>query len=339
MFSSLNLVVPKLNASDRQLFEQLDSYDQLETKEEKLERAITLFNLDASQTIIKFLARESTSQTAFSYTLWLIDCGGVSLDWIYDVAYTISTTPIRHEILLETIFANSKKLDQLDLLVITTATEAKLKLIKLDEFNQKELANKLNQKNQELAISLLLWFLSLNKIASVDLNYLSEILQRVSKTGDDQPTAAQTLTPTAVPTALKAPVSNHALELTLEDRLIALNLEFGGTEEEFLTRTLDNFLFKKVTDSDSGAEMVTFRPGFEVMQFFSNGREQEERPVKISSTKTWTPGIYAIRRQGDELKVMKLPGNDYFEIFPQGPDPYLRAITIWSMLRQDNSQA
>lgn len=335
MFSSLNLVVPKLNASDRQLFEQLDSYEQLETKEEKLERAIALLNLDASQTIIKFLARESTSQTAFSYTLWLIDCGGVSLDWIYDVAYTISTTPIRHEILLETIFSNSKKLDQLDRLVITTATEAKLKLIKLDDLNLKELANKLNQNNQELAISLLIWFLSFNKIGSVDLNYLSEILQRVSKTGDDQSPSAQTLTPASLPADLKASISN----LTLEDRLIALNLKFGGTEEEFLTRTLDNFLFRKVTTSDSGADMVTFRPGFEVIQFFSNGREQEERPVKISSTKTWTPGIYAIRRQGDELKVMKLPGNDYFEIFPQGPDPYLRAITIWSMLRQDNSQA
>jgi hypothetical protein len=335
-----------LDPRDKQLFECLDQYVRAESKEQRLKNVIDLLVLDKTQTILKLLSRESSSQTAFSFTLWLIDGDVVSLDWIYDMVYTISTSDFNHVVDLSNLYVSVKKLNSKDASDLVSCSENLLRRIRLDDLNMKDLAFGLDR---DIAVSLLIWFLSFKKIAVIDLNYIAEISQKISKssqgnqedaTEDSQSTPAEAQG--EQPQASKASQREHReLEertsfknLSMEDMLVLLNLKLGGTEEDILTRALDHFLFKKVQDANTGAEKVDFRPSIKVSQYFHDGKEKKELLMPVRSTKSWLPGVYCISKGPDELKIMRLPANDYFEFLPDGPDPYLRALTIWSTLNQ-----
>lgn len=332
MFNSKDAVIAKLSPRNKQLLELLKTYPELVSKEEKSQRIVDLLAQDKSQTILKFLAREAASQTAFSYTLWLINADLVNLDWIYDMVYTISTNPTRHDCDFKSIYESSKKLDFIDLSMIVTETEKYLNLIKLDDLDIHTLVLNLDQ---EMAISLLTWFLIFNKVANVDLNYISEISKNLNQTqakaSDAEALSDLQMPPSFVALDTDLEPAQAFSDYDLEDRLIALNLRLGGIEEEVLTRTLDNFIFTKNIDPVSGVERVVFRPRIKVMQYLYDGKERQAVAMKVSSSKTWVPGVYFIQQGEDELFVMRLPGNDYYEVLSEGPDPYLRALTISSM--------
>jgi hypothetical protein len=339
MFKSKDSAIAKLSSRDQQLLELIKTYASIEDKEEKAQRVIALLGLDKTQTILKYLSREISSQTAFSFTLWLIDAGQVSLNWIYDMVYTISTHPMQHEIDLNKIYENTKKLDVLDLSIIITETEDYLEAIKLDDLNIKDLANSLDEG---LALSMLTWFLTFKKVASVDLSYISEISKNINKAEASSVDTAEDAqlklaSPQAQPvSAISEIESNKSFaDYTFEDMLFALNLRLGGSEEQLLPRTLDNFLFKKAVDPITGSEKVVFRPGLKATRYVNNGKERKTVNVNVSSTKTWSPGVYLVQNQEDEIMITRLPGNAYFEVLPDGPDPYLRALTILSMSSAD----
>jgi hypothetical protein len=345
-------IIPRLDLldlKDKQLFEYLDQYTRTESKEQRLKIVVDLLILDKTQTVLKHLSRESSSQTAFSFTLWLIDGDVVSLDWIYDMVYTISTGDFNHVVDLSNLYVSAKKLNSQDASDLVSCSESLLRKIRLDDLNMKDLAFGLDR---DVAVSLLIWFLSFKKIAVIDLNYIAEISQKISRNsqgnqGDDaedsQSVSEEVQNPK--PQASKVNQREHReLEertsfknLSMEDMLVLLNLKLGGTEENILTRALDHFLFKKVQDADTGVEKVDFRPLIKVSQYFHDGKEKKELPMQVRSTKSWLPGVYCITKGADELKIMRLPANDYFEFLPDGPDPYLRALTIWSTLNQGNS--
>ncbi len=332
MFNSKDSAIAKLSSRDQQLLNLIKTYSDIEDKSEKSQRVINLLCLDKTQTILKYLSREITNQTAFSFTLWLIDADRVGLDWMYDMAYAISTNPMQHDIDLNKIYESTKRLDVLDLTIIITETEGYLEQIKLDELNVKDLANSLDEG---LALSLLTWFLTFKKVASVDLSYISEISKTIHKaepalTEELAPSQSETVAPQAQSlSAIGEIESNKSFaDYTFEDMLFALNLRLGGSEEQLLPRTLDNFLFKKVVDSNASSEKVVFRPGLKVTKYLYDGKKRQMAKVNVCSTKTWSPGVYLIQKGEDEVKVTRLPGNDYFEVLPDGPDPYLRALTI-----------
>ncbi|MBW4551500.1 MAG: hypothetical protein KME35_10370 [Aphanocapsa sp. GSE-SYN-MK-11-07L] len=339
MFNSKDSAIAKLSSRDQQLLNLIKTYPDIEDKAEKSQRVTQLLCLDKTQAILKYLSREITSQTAFSFTLWLIDAERVSLNWIYDMAYTISTNPTQHDIDLSKIYESTKKLDVLDLTIIITETEDGLAEIKLDKLNVKDLANSLDEG---LALSMLTWFLTFKKVASVDLSYISEISKNINRS--ELPLAEKVASNQSEPVVSQAqPLSaigeiesnKSFADYTFEDMLFALNLRLGGSEDQLLPRTLDNFLFKKVVDPNAGSEKVVFRPGLKVTKYLYDGKERQMANVNVCSTKTWPPGVYAIQKDEDEVKVTRLPGNDYFEVLPDGPDPHLRALTILSMSNAD----
>jgi hypothetical protein len=342
-------IIPKLDLldlRDKQLFEYLDQYSHAETKEQRLKIVVDLLILDKTQTVLKLLSRESSSQTAFSFTLWLIDGDVISLDWIYDMVYTISTSDFNHVVDLSNLYISAKKLNAQDASDLVSCSESLLRKIRLDDLNMKDLAFGLDR---DVAVSLLIWFLSFKKIAVIDLNYIAEISQKISKSSQSDTTEDDQSTPTeagdAQPQAGKTSQREHReLEertsfknLSMEDMLVLLNLKLGGTEENILTRALDHFLFKKVQDANTGTEKVDFRPSIRVLHYFHDGKEKKELLMPVRSTKTWSPGVYCITKGADELKIMRLPANDYFEFLPDGPDPYLRALTIWSTVNQGDA--
>jgi hypothetical protein len=345
MFNNKDVAIAKLSLRDQQLLELLRTYSNLVSKEEKSRRVVDLLGRDKSQTILKFLAREAASQTAFSFTLWLINAGLVDLDWIYDMVYAISTNPIRQDFNFTSLYESAqKKLNLFDLSIVVAETEECLKLIKLDDLNINDLVLSLDQ---EIAISLLTWFLSFDKVANVDLSYISEISKTIKQpeSGSSEVSEADASgeerspsVPLPIPEQPSDPdPSDHSFsDFDFEDQLISLNLKLGGTEEELLTRTLDNFLFTKSLDAVSGREQVVFRSQLKVTQYVYNGKESQSLEIKVSSSKSWPPGVYLIQKDEEQLKVMRLPGNPYFEIFPEGPDPYMRALTIALMQSPDS---
>jgi hypothetical protein len=339
MFNSKDSAIAKLSSRDQQLLNLIKTYADVEDKAEKSQRVINLLCLDKTQTILKYLSREIASQTAFSFTLWLIDAGRASLNWMYDMAYTISTNPMQHDIDLSKIYESTRKFDVLDLTIIIAETEECLAGIRLDELNIKDLANSLDEG---LALSILTWFLTFKKVSSVDLSYVSEISKNINKSESslnqkEASTQSGAITSQVQPLSVIGEIESNKsfADYTLEDMLFTLNLRLGGSEEQLLPRTLDNFLFKKVVDSSTGSEQVVFRPGLRVIKYLYDGKERRTGNVSISSTKTWSPGVYLIQTGEDEVKVTRLPGNDYFEVLPDGPDPHLRALTILSMSNAD----
>jgi hypothetical protein len=319
-----------LYSKDQELLIKLEAYNPEGTKAEKLEQIIEFFQADRTQTILKFLAKEASNQTAFSLILWLISNDLVALDWIYDTAYKISTdTTSVPQVAIKNLYFNSSSLTPLQLSEVVDQTETLLTSIKLDEIDPKSLALSLEP---ELAISLLTWLLSFRKVTLVDLNNIAEITRKI---------VGSSPTPTAVPARSAPNPAEEAPSLrpegfppprdsSLEDLLLALNQRQGGNEEQILCRTLDYFLFMRATDPETGAEQIIFKPGMQASQYISDGKEKRFQPLPISSTNTWSPGVYLLEKQSTEVKVMRLPDCDFFELFPEGPDPYLRALTIQS---------
>jgi hypothetical protein len=318
-----------LYSKDQELLVKLEAYAPEGTKVEKLEKIIEFLTVDRTQTILKFLASEASNQTAFSLILWLISNERVGLDWIYDTVYKISTEANSlPKVEVKNLYFNSSSLTPLQLSEVVQQTEALLKTIRLDEVDPKSLALSLEP---ELAISLLTWLLSFRKVTLVDLNNIAQITQKMGVTNK----------PAAQP-ALEAPASPSSEESarpagfppprdsSLEDLLLALNLRQGGNEEEILCRTLDFFLFMRAADPETGTDQIIFKPGMQVSQYRTNGKDKWHEAIAVASTNTWSPGVYLLQKQSQELKLMRLPGCDYFEVFPEGPDPYLRALTIQS---------
>lgn len=318
-----------LYSKDQELLVKLEAFAPEGTKIEKLEKIIELFTVDRTQTILKFLASEASNQTAFSLILWLISSGRIGLDWIYDTAYKISTEATSlPKVEVKNLYFNSSSLTPLQLSAVVSQTEDLLKTIRLDEVDPKSLALGLEP---ELAISLLTWLLSFRKVTLVDLNNISQIAQSIGctskPTSQPEPVASQPPVPeqSARPHGFPPPRDS-----SLEDLLLALNLRQGGNEDEILCRTLDYFLFMRAIDPETGADQIIFKPGMQASQYKSNGRDKWTEVIPVASTNTWSPGVYLLQKQSQELKVMRLPGCDYFEVFPDGPDPYLRALTIRS---------
>jgi hypothetical protein len=327
MSTSQAVSATSLYSKEQELLVKLEAYSPKATKAEKLENILEFFRVDRTQTILKFLASEVSNQTAFSLILWLISGDLIALDWIYDTAYKISTDNTRiPKVALKNLYFNSSSLTPLQLSAVVSQTEAILKTIKLDEVDPKKLAESLEP---ELAISLLTWLLSFRKATLVDLNNIAEITRKFS--GQHPPEQ----TPSA-PVKQEVELSTRpegfppVREASLEDLLLALNHRQGGDEEQILCRTLDVFLFMKTSDPETGLDTIVYKPDMQVSQYLSNGQEKRTEPVSVASTNTWSPGVYLLQKHSQDLKVMRLPGCDYFELFPEGPDPYMRALTIQS---------
>jgi hypothetical protein len=312
-----------LYSKDQELLVKLEAFAPEGTKVEKLEKIIEFFTVDRTQTILKFLASEASNQTAFSLILWLISSDRVSLDWIYDTAYKISTEATSlPKVEVKNLYFNSSSLTPLQLTEVVRQTNALLKTIR------KSLALSLEP---ELAISLLTWLLSFRKVTLVDLNNIAQITQKMGVTHKPAAQPAPEA-PASAPTEESARPAGFPppRDSSLEDLLLALNLRHGGNEEEILCRTLDFFLFMRAANPETGTDQIIFKPGMQVSQYRVDGKDKWIETIPVASTNTWLPGVYLLQKQSQELKLMRLPGCDYFEVFPEGPDPYLRALTIQS---------
>lgn len=327
MSTSQAVSATSLYSKEQELLIKLEAYSPKATKAEKLENILELFRVDRTQTILKFLASEVSNQTAFSLILWLISGDLIALDWIYDTAYKISTDNTRiPKVALKNLYFNSSSLTPLQLSEVVRQTEAILKTIKLDEVDPKKLAESLEP---ELAISLLTWLLSFRKVTLVDLNNIAEITRKFSGQHPPEQAPAASVEPVVEPST-RPEGFPPVREASLEDLLLALNHRQGGDEEQVLCRTLDVFLFMKTLDPDTGLDTIVYKPDMQVSQYLSNGQEKRTEPVPVASTNTWSPGVYLLQKQSQDLKIMRLPGCDYFELFPEGPDPFMRALTIQS---------
>jgi hypothetical protein len=318
-----------LYSKEQELLVKLEAYSPQATKTEKLEQILEFFRVDRTQTILKFLASQVSNQTAFSLVLWLISGDLIALDWIYDTAYKISTDNTRiPKVAIKNLYFNSSSLTPLQLSAVVSQTEAILKTIKLDEVDPKKLAESLEP---ELAISLLTWLLSFRKVTLVDLNNIAEITRKFS---GQYPSVPEPTPPASVEQEVEPSTRPEGFppvrEASLEDLLLALNHRQGGDEEQILCRTLDIFLFMKTLDPETGLDTIVYKPDMQVSQYLSNGQDKRTEPVSVASTNTWSPGVYLLQKHSQDLKIMRLPGCDYFELFPEGPDPYMRALTIQS---------
>lgn len=355
---------------DKRILEKLQEYDAATTHEQEVTAVIELLNLDKSQIVLKHLAKNASNQTAFGLALWWLNSGIVQLDWLYDVAYTVSTSNARQEeVDLKNLYTNAERLDLVDLAEILNYTENTLDAIKLDRLNIQELATNLEP---EVVISLLTWFLSFKKIDTVDLNHITEIagqLKQESLAGEsDQPLSQEESLSHEQNVA--NPVEHHASEadvveleskesaarldndeaetssssteqshtpeqpltqsISLEDILLALNEKFGGVEPTLLTRAVDMLLFKQVDDQESEGEKAIFRSSLNVFQCAYDGKEKKDLPVEVTSSKHWPPGVYIVQKGLDEVRIVKFPEEEDFDLLEGSLDPYMRALTIWS---------
>jgi hypothetical protein len=343
-----NEILAKLEPKDRQLFQKLEDCCECSDKPQKLQLLLALFASDKTQTILKLLAFRADSQTAFNLILWSINGKLVELDWLYDVAYKISTEQSRQDIRIENIYQGSYRLKPDDLATITVKTQPLLQSLRLEDFDPRGLVNSLEQA---FLISLLTSFLSFQKIGSVDLDNIAVIAKSFAPPVDESSQdAASKLAADALAQSATAPgvsvsePSNENPEAgyrpaddSLEDVLVAFNLQYGGNDEQILRRTLDNFLFMRVVDRATGTEQIVYKPSTQALQYCLDGGNEQLVPLPVGSTQAWPSGVYLLQRGQSSVKVMRLPGDDFFEIFPEGPDPYLRVMTINSTLNNDST--
>jgi hypothetical protein len=251
----------------------------------------------------------------------------ISLDWIYDTTYKISTEQVQiPSVTLETIYFNSTGLEREELNSLVQHTSKLIQNIRLDDVDPRSFAKVIEP---ELAMNLITWLVIFRKVTMVDLNNISEIARKF-KGETSQSTPEKVAAPPVEDSSPKLEVDER--EKILEDLLLALNLRQGGTEEEILCRTLDILLFMRCSDPATGAEQIIFKPGMQASQYCCTANERRLHEMPVTSTQTWGPGVYLIKQNQQELRVMHLPGSEYFEIFPDGPDPYMRALTIRSTL-------
>lgn len=314
----------RLLPSDQDLFNTLVGYSALTTKTEKQAALLALLSRDRAQVIVKSLAQAAFPQTAFNIALWMLSHEIVTLDWLYDITYRIATHGSQEDIDLRLLYSSLKQLTTLDEAIVLSQTEAALRAIRLDDL---DLDSFITALEPAIALSLLSWFVAFKKITTVDLEYLSQIVQKV------KPTASPPAETTKVDSQPLRP-EPQIIERTLEDKLIDLNLELGGTETEILPRALDRFLFERTRDPQTGDEQVVYRPATTVVRLACAGHERRDVPVPVCSAKTWPPGVYLIYREEDSVQLMRLPDNDFYEILPLGLDPYLRAETIARMVKE-----
>jgi hypothetical protein len=314
----------RLLPSDQELFNALLGYGALTTKAEKQDALLALLSRDRAQVIVKSIAQAAFPQTAFNVALWMLSHDIVTLDWLYDITYRISTQGSQETIDLRLLYSSLKQLTVLDEAVVLGQTEAALRAIRLDDL---DLDGFITALEPAIALSLLSWFVTFKKVTTVDLEYISQIVQKV------KPATTATAEATEVHSQPLRP-EPQIIEYTLEDQLLDLNLELGGTETEILPRVLDRFLFKRTRDRQTGEEQVVYRPKTTVVRLACAGEERRDVPVPVRSAKTWPPGVYVIYREEDSVQLMRLPENDVYEILPFGPDPYLRAETIARMVKE-----
>ncbi|MFN4269605.1 MAG: hypothetical protein ACK4HN_03850 [Thermosynechococcus sp.] len=309
----------RLLPSDQELFQALLGYHELTTKAEKQAALLSLLQRDRAQVIVKSLAQAAFPQTAFNVALWMLNHDLVTLDWLYDITYRISTQGCQETIDLRLLYSSLKHLSAGDEAIVLGQTDAALKAIRLDDL---DLATLITALEPGVAISLLSWFVTFKKITTVDLEYISQIVQKVKPTAEPPQETTEIHSQPLVP-------EPHIIELTLEDKLLELNLQLGGTETEILPKVLDRFLFRRTRE-----DKVVYRPNTQVVRLVCVGDECRDIPVPVRSAKTWPPGVYVIYREQESLQLMRLPDNEFYEILPFGPDPYLRAETIARMVKE-----
>ncbi|ATS18828.1 hypothetical protein BRW62_08795 [Parathermosynechococcus lividus PCC 6715] len=315
----------RLLPSDQELFNALLGYGALTTKAEKQDALLALLSRDRAQVIVKSIAQAAFPQTAFNVALWMLSHDIVTIDWLYDITYRISTQGSQETIDLRLLYSSLKQLTVLDEAVVLGQTEAALRAIRLDDL---DLDGFITALEPAIALSLLSWFVTFKKVTTVDLEYISQIVQKV------KPAATTATAETTEVHSQPLRPEPQIIEYTLEDQLLDLNLELGGTETEILPRALDRFLFKRTRDRQTGEEQVVYRPKTTVVRLACAGEERRDVPVPVRSAKTWSPGVYVIYREEDSVQLMRLPENDVYEILPFGPDPYLRAETIARMVKE-----
>ncbi|MDG2992261.1 hypothetical protein L3556_15180 [Candidatus Synechococcus calcipolaris G9] len=325
MSTSQDIAITKLVPSDQALLEAIESYPNATDKQAKIDILVDLLRRDRSQVILKTLTQETYPQTAFNFTLWMINHDLITLEWLYDITYQISTQPVQSTINIQDLYASLRQVDYASLGLILGKTSVALKRLRLDDIDLQAFIQAIEPP---LALSILTWMVTFQKVTMVDLASISEITRKVN------PAAAQASTqPTSSPLETiipDNPLGDHALE----DILLDLNLKLGGTEIELLTKMLDRFLFKKVHDAATGKDKVVYRETIQVSRFVCENNQQQDVPMPVRSTKTWPPGVYLMQYQDESIQIMRLPGNDFYEILPFGPDPYLRAETIGRMVKE-----
>lgn len=333
MFGNEQRAFTQLSPRDQAVFKKIKSYSQLTLKTEQLEFFLELLQVDPHQVILQYLAREVDAQTAFNFTLWMIDQEVITLDWLYDMIYQISTHPIQTNLDIRELYPSGKRLDVMDFAAILGQTELFLKSIHFEELNLKKFVQGLEPS---VAVSLQTWLLSYGKITAVELTYLADIVSRMKQKQTETPAPAEPAPLMAAEEAVQSALApeNPFQEKTLEDVFIELNLQQGGTETEILSRVLDRIIFRKIRDPETGKDRVIYRPTFQVIRYVSDGTNHQELPMPVKSAKAWLPGIYLIQNDKDYIQLMRLPGNDFYEIFPEGPDPFLRAMTIERMVKE-----
>ncbi len=314
----------RLLPRDQELFNALLGYGKLTTKAEKQEALLALLQRDRAQVMVKSIAQAAFPQTAFNVALWMLSHDLVTLDWLYDITYRISTQGTQETIDLRLLYSSLKQLTVLDEAVVLGQTEAALKTIRLDDLDLDAFITALDPG---IALSLLTWFVTFKKVTTVDLEYINQIVQKLKPA---ETAASETTEVHSQPLVPEPQIIEH----TLEDKLLDLNLELGGTETEILPRVLDRFLFKRTRDRQTGEEQVVYRPNTAVVRLACSGNERRDIPVPVRSAKTWPPGVYVIYREEESVQLMRLPENDFYEILPFGPDPYLRAETIARMVKE-----
>ncbi len=87
----------RLLPSDQELFQALLGYHELTTKAEKQAALLSLLQRDRAQVIVKSIAQAAFPQTAFNVALWMLNHNLVTLDWLYDITYRISTKLPRND--------------------------------------------------------------------------------------------------------------------------------------------------------------------------------------------------------------------------------------------------
>jgi len=333
MFSNEQHAFAQLSPRDQAVFKKIKSYSQLTHKGEQLEFFLELLQVDPNQVILKYLAREVDAQTAFNLTLWMIDQEIITLDWLYDMIYQISTHPVDAKFELRDLYPSGKRMPIMDFSMIIGQTEVCLRSIRLDDLNLQKFVQGLEPS---VAVSLQTWLLGYNKITAVELTYLSDIISRMRSKTTETPLASEPAPLVAAEEAVQSALEpiNPLQEKTLEDVFIELNLQLGGTETEIFPRVLDRIIFRKIRDAETGKDRVIYRPTFQVIRYVSDGTNHQELPMPVKSAKAWSPGIYLIQNDKDYIQVMRLPGHEYYEIFPEGPDPFLRAMTIERMVQE-----
>lgn len=325
MSTSKDIAITKLVPSDQALLEALEAFPTTTDKQAKIDLLVDLLQRDRSQVVLKTLTQQTYPQTAFNFTLWMINSDVITLEWLYDLTYQISTQPIQSAINIQDLYTSLRQVDYISLGLILGKTELALKPLRLDDI---DLQLFIKTIEPPLSLSILTWLVTFHKVTIVDLASISEITHKVNPAAA-KPSASSTSS--SLDTILpNNPLSNHVLE----DVLLDLNLKLGGTETELLTKMLDRFLFKKVHDAATGKDKVVYRETIQVTRFVCQDNQHQEVPMPVRSTKTWPPGVYLIQQNHEAIQIMRLPGDNFYEILPFGPDPYLRAETIERMVKE-----